>query len=258
MCNVSDLGPAIILTVIFVIMIMGFAGCGGVQKINTGIHIPELDNTQFNDAAYIEGWRNLNEGKPGEAIKRFQESNSVDEKLYVGFGYAFLMQNKLSFAKRNFEKALEINTESLQAQFGIATMHELLNEKEKAFRIYMKLLTDYPGNSWAKARYQHIKSTETQRYLEQAQRAKAESKEGAYITALEKAQTYSPETGAIEIEMAEFYLSQERYEEATRHYENIVERFPDREDILIKLAEVYEKNNKFDSAVIILKKLAAL
>ncbi len=58
----------VVILVLILIFIM--VGCGGVTKVNTGIHIPELDRTQYNDSAYIEGWENLKSGNPKQAIKK--------------------------------------------------------------------------------------------------------------------------------------------------------------------------------------------
>lgn len=244
------------LKLILVLVVIGIAvGCGGVKTVNTGIHIPELDTVQYNDPAYKEGWELLRAGKPSEALKRFEESNSADEKLYVGFGYAFLAQNRMAFAKQNFEKALKIDPANLQARFGLATMYELLKELDRAFEIYSQLRTEFPDNAWAKLRYDSIKTARTQFYLEQAKTFQGEKKNLQYIDALNKALSYSPELTDLESEIAVYYSDRGEYKRAVRHYENIVQRFPNREEFLVKLAEVYEMDQKIDSAVVIYRKL---
>lgn len=247
------------LKLIPVLVIIGIAvGCGGVKTVTTGIHIPELNTTQYNDTAYTEGWKLLKEGSPAEALKRFQESNVTDEKLYVGFGYAFLAENKLSFARKNFEKALALNPDNLEARFGMATMYELLKDVDRAFEIYSQLRTQYPENAWVKVRFDFIKSTRTQFYLEQARQYQEENNNLQYIESLKKVLSYSPDLIDVETEMAEYYSARGEYGSAERHYENIVQHFPNKEAILLKLAEVYEKDRKIDSAVVIYRKLLEL
>jgi Tfp pilus assembly protein PilF len=244
---------------IFVLIcIITMAGCGGATRVNTDFYIPDLDHTQYNDPYYKEGWNNLKEGKPDQAIKSFKQSNSVDEKLYLGFGYAYLAKNKLQLARRNFEKCLGINPENLQAQFGLATILELSAEREKAFRIYSKLRASHPENAWVKVRYDYIKTTETEKYLKKAEQFKIEKQLEAYINALEEASRYSPEIIDIKVEIADFFTSQEQHEKAARQYEDILEKLPNHQEILMKLAAVYEKMSKFDSAVIIYKKMQEL
>lgn len=240
------------------ILTMVNPGCGGVQQVNTDIHIPELDSSLDHDSYYIEGWKKLKEGNPGEAIKNFEQSGTTDERLYVGFGYAFLAQNRLEFAGRNFEKALDINPGNLQAQFGLATMYELLNENKKAFRVYSKLRTLYPENAWVKVRYDSIKTSETENYLKQAELYKRENQEDAYISALEAASRYSPEMIDIKVEIADFFSSKQQYQQAVNQYEKVLERLPHNQEILMKLADVYEKMNRFDSALVIYRKMQEL
>ena len=230
-------------------------GCGGGTKVTTDIHIPDLDRTQYNDSYYEEGWKNLKEGNPDQAIRNFRQSSSVKEKLHIGFGYAYLAKYKLDLARNNFDEALSINPENLQAHFGIATIYEMLNEKEKAFRLYSRLRTKYPGHPWIKVRYDYIKSTETGNYLKKAEQYKNQDNADAYIYALEKASQYSPELVEIKVEIADYFKSRQQYEQAAQYYETALEKLPNNEEILMKMAEVYELMEKFDSAVVIYKKM---
>ena len=248
----------IVLLAMLTAFIAAGIGCGGGTKINTVIIIPELDRTQFNDTAYIQGWENLKAGKPDLAIKNFQESNSVDEKLFVGFGYAFLAQNKLNLARRNFDQALAINPKNLQAQLGLATLYEISKENDKAFQVYAGLKVLYPENSYVNERYTAIKSAQTRDFLNKASLYKQENKTDLYIDSLKKAAAYSPENTDIEIEIANFYLERQEYLKAAQHYENVLDSHPENEEILLKLAEVYEKSQKFDSAVVVYRRLQKL
>ena len=87
-------------------LILVVVGCGGVRRVNTEMYIPELDSSDYNDSYYIEAWKNLKSGKPKIALKNFEMSNLKDEKLYVGFGYAFLTQNKFDLAEKILEPDL--------------------------------------------------------------------------------------------------------------------------------------------------------
>lgn len=247
-----------LLTAATVIMLIILSACGGVQTVNTNINVPELDRTQFNDTAYTEGWALLKAGDPGEAIKRFQQSNVVDEKLYVGFGYAFLAQNKLTLARRNFDKALELNAHNLQAHFGIASIHELLKENEDAFRIYAKLRTRHTDNAWIDSRYEHIKTSETKIALADARRFKLENQTLPYLEALKRAASYSPEMTDIKHEIADYHYARGQYDEAVQHYEALLDTLKDNVDIMEKLAECYEESRKLDRAVVIYKRLLAM
>jgi len=230
-------------------------GCGGTTEVNTNINIPDLQQTEYTDTPYEEGWKYLKTGKPDRAIKSFEKSNVNDEQLFLGFGYAFMAQNKHDLAKKNFDKCLKINPENLQAQYGIATMYELQNQPEKAFLVYSKLRASNPENAWVKVRYESIKSTETEKYLKKARMHKEAGNDEFYIDALQAAVRFSPEIVDIKIEIADYYLAQEDYDLAAKAYEEVLEKVPNNEDILLKLAGVYEQQEKFDSAILIYRKM---
>ena len=154
---------------LILVLILIVAGCGGVKRVNTQVHIPDLNSSDYNDPYYIEGWKSLKEGNPKIALKNFEQSNVKDEKLHVGFGYTFLSQNKFKLAEKNFNKALELNPDNFQANLGLATMYELLKKEEKAFWIYSKLLVINPENTRIKLRYEYLKSTKTEYVLNKAE-----------------------------------------------------------------------------------------
>lgn len=245
-----------ILSIIILVVLL--AACGGVGRVNTGVHIPEIDRVEANDSYFEEGWQALKEGKPKVALEKFQQSTVKDEKLYVAYGYTLLTQNKYSLARRNFRKALELNPENLQAELGLATIYEVMDDQEKAFTSYSRLLAMYPEHAWIKIRYQNIKSTQTEYYLDKAEQYITENKTGKYIQALKSASRYSPEIIEIKIKIADFFNEEGQYEEAVIHYEKVLEELPNKEDVLVKLAEVYERMEKIDSAIMIHKALLEL
>ena len=245
------------IIVIFSLVVV-IAACGGVGRVKTGVHIPDIDAAETNDSYYEEGWQALKEGKPKIALQKFQQSNAVDEKLYMAYGYTLLMQNKYNLAERNFRKALELNPENLRADLGLAAIYELLNDTQKAFTAYSRLLAMYPENARVKLRYLKIKSTETEYHLNKAEQYKAENKMGKYIESLRLASRYSPEIIEIKIKIADYYRDEGKYEEAVLHYEKVLEKLPNKEDVLVKLAQVYEQLEKIDSAIMVYKTLVQL
>lgn len=243
---------AIIATTVVLLVL---AGCGGRAVVNTTIFIPDLDRSQYTDSYYEAGWQYLKQGKPELALKSFEMSNSEDEKLFLGFGYAFLSQNKVDMAKRNFEKCLAINPENLQAHFGLAAMYEELNDLETAFRIYSKLRASHPENSWIKVRFDYIKTTETERFLKEAENYKNQDSPEGYIGALEKASEFSPEMVELKMKIGDYYSDKEMYEQAVPQFESLLEKQPNDEKLLTRLAEIYEKMKKYDSAVVIYRRM---
>jgi len=238
--------------------VLGLAGCGGGTAVNDAVYIPDFEQPKRADTYYIEGWKNLKDRNPRQALKNFQRSEMENVMIYIGFGYAYLAQNKLNMAKENFEKALSLEPENMYAHVGLAGLYESLKENDKAFDVYSRLRASHPENVWVKSRYESIKASETQNYLKQATQLKNQNKLEAYFAALESASRYSPEMIEIKLEIADFFMGQAQYEKACRQYEQVLEKKPDDENILVKMAGVYEKMNKYDSAILIYKKLLEL
>jgi len=243
-----------------ILMISLLVSCGGVKRINTSvhIHIPELESDEQVDVYYQQAWKHLKLKKPRLALDAFKQSSAPDEKLYVGFAYAYLSQDKLSLARKNFKKVLDLNSDNYLAQLGLAELHEMDGEKEKAFLAYSRILAHHPDETWAKVRYEYLKSTETQYYLNMAEQFKAQGKNEEYVQALDKASWYSKEILDIKIKIADFYHNQQNYEKASVQYEEILNKQPNNEAILIKMADIYEKLNKLDSALLVYTKLREL
>ncbi|MCK4835909.1 MAG: S-layer homology domain-containing protein [Candidatus Aminicenantes bacterium] len=244
--------------IIFPVAIMILVGCGGVNRINQNINIPDLSESEFYDSPYVEGWEKLKAGKPGTAMDKFEQSNVEDEKLYIAFGYTFLLRDKLKLSRQNFEKALVINPNNIQAELGIATIYEISEDRENAFRIYSHLRAKYPENAWIKVRYEYIRSTQTENYLKKAAEHRSHNRNDAYIRSLEQAARYSNDIIEIKLKIADFYFETEELEKATHYYEKIIEKLPNKEEVLVNLAQAYEKMEKYDSALIVYKRILDL
>lgn len=240
-----------------VVLLNILSGCGG-GGVSVNVNVPNLDPAESYDSQYLEGWENLRRGKASLALENFQQSSANDVNLYVGFGYAFLVQNKFSLAAQNFQKALDLDSESLQAQLGFATLYEAKNEIRKAFNLYSRLRVQFPDNPWVKVRYDYIKSTETEKSLRKARQYQDQGRDEDYVAALKNAAVFSPETIDIKVQIADFYHQNADYDQAVTYYEEILETYPNKEDILYKLAGVYEQMEKYDAAIVIYKKILDL
>ncbi len=244
-----------LLTVLMVLGILGLIGCGGVERVHTDLLIPDLDRTQFNDSQYEAGWKKLKAGKPEEALSYFQKSSAKDERLFVGYGFVYLAQQKYAIAQKNFEKALGLNPENLYAQLGLAAMHETMNDLEKAYLIYSRLRATYPQHAWIRVRYDFIKSTQTQHYLKQAELYRSKNETSAYIDALTQAVQYAPDNVEIKMQLADVLYSKQQFLPAAKYYEMVLEQTPGNIALLTRLGEVYEKLAKYDDAALIYTKI---
>ena len=240
------------------VVILGLMGCATGGTHTAPITLPDLDGGEFYDTPYMEGWDQLRAGKPRAAMDLFEQSNVSDDKLYVAFGYTFLLQNKLQLAKRNFERALVANPNNIPAELGIATVYERMKDIANAFRTYAHLRAKYPENAWVKIRYEYIRSTQTEYYLREAERFKTEDLTEDYIRALEMAEKYSDDIVDIKVKIGKFYFEKNELEKSTAYFEKVSELQPHREDILRWLGESYERMEKYDAAIVVYKRISDL
>ena len=231
-------------------------GCGGVKPVIIDFHLPEINSSDFNDFFYTEGWANLQKGDTDVAYNLFQRSEVRLDRKIVAFGYVFLARKKFSAAAAQFTQALENNPENLEAAVGLATIYELEGKITEAYQYYGKLLTRTPGNAWVKLRYENIKASSAQKYLLQAESYKNTAKE-KYIEALQQAAFFSPEITAITLQIAAYYFQENQWGRSLPFYEAVLEKEPYNQEVLLKLAVIYEKNGKFDLALVTMDRLLA-
>ena len=231
--------------------------CGGVKPVKIDFHLPELNNGDFNDSFYTEGWTNLKKGDTDVAFNLFQRSEVRLDKKQAAFGYVFLARKKFSAAAAQFTQALETNPDNLEAGMGVAMIHEFEGRTAEAFQAYGNLLLKAPEDAWIKLKYESIRSSATQGFLLEAEKVKDTDK-AEYIRSLEQAAFYSSDMAAITLQIADYYYGENEWQRSLPYYEAVLEKEPHNEAVLLKLAAIHEKNEEFDLALVTLNRLLAL
>lgn len=231
--------------------------CGGVKPAKIDFHLPELGNSDFNDFFYKEGWANLKKGDTDVAFNLFQRSEVRLDKKQAAFGYVFLARKKFSDATGQFTQALKTNPENLEAAIGLATIHEFEGRTAEAFKAYGKLLLQAPEDAWIKLKYESIRSSATQGFLLEAEKVKDTDK-AKYIRSLEQAAFFSSDMASITLQIADYYYGENDWQRSLPYYEAVLEKEPHNEAVLLKLATIYEKKEKFDLALVTLDRLLAI
>ena len=140
---------------------------------------------------------------------------------------------------------------------GMALILEFEGKTDEAFRAYGNLLVNAPDDTWVKLKYESIRSSATQEFLLQAEKAKNTDKK-TYIRALERAAWFSPDMTAITLQIADHYYGENEWQRSLPYYEAVLEKDVHNEAILLKLADIYEKNKRFDMALVTLDRLLAI
>jgi tetratricopeptide (TPR) repeat protein len=237
-------------------LVMLTIACGGVKPVQIDFHLPAIEGGVFLDSYFRQGWEQLQKGDSEAAYRSFEHSEAPMDKKQAAFGYVFLARKKFSAAAYQFSQALETNPGNLEAAMGLAMIHELEGKTADAFLAYGKLLLQAPEDAWVKLKYESIRSEATQAHLLEAEKAKGIDK-GKYIRSLEQAAFFSPAMTAITLQIADHYFAEGEWQRSLPYYEAVLEREPHNEAVLLKLASIYEKREKFDLAVVTLDRLLA-
>ncbi|MCX6554364.1 MAG: tetratricopeptide repeat protein [Candidatus Aminicenantes bacterium] len=230
--------------------------CGGVKPAKIDFHLPALPSGEFSDANFRQGWEQLQKGDSDAAYRSFQLSEARLDRKQAAFGYVFLARQKYSAASDQFAQALATNPENLEAGMGLAMIHEFEGKTTDAFQAYADLLTKAPDDAWLKLKYESIKTRSTQEYLQQAESYQNTDK-GKYIDCLQQAHFFSPEMTAITLKIATFFYEENQWQRSRPFYEAALEKEPYNQDVLLRLAAIYEKDGKFDLALVTLDRLLA-
>jgi tetratricopeptide (TPR) repeat protein len=228
--------------------------CGGLKPAKLDFHLPALQNSDATDANFLQGWEQLQNGDSAAAYKSFQLSQVSLDRKQAAFGYVFLARQKFSAASDQFTQALATNPDNLEAGTGLALIHEFEGKMTEAFQAYGDLLAKVPGDAWIKLRYENIKAGSTQKYLLLAESYQNTDK-AKYIQALEQAHFFSPEMTSITLKIAAFFYAENQLDRSLPFYEAAQANEPYNQDVLSKLAVIYEKSGKYDLAMVTLDRL---
>jgi cytochrome c-type biogenesis protein CcmH/NrfG len=230
--------------------------CGGVKPVIIDFHLPALQSGDSSDAYFSQGWEQLQKGDSDSAYKSFQLSEVPLDKKQAAFGYVFLARKKFSAAAAQFTQALATNPDNLEASMGMAMIQEYEGKTAEAYQTYGNLLVKAPEDAWIKLKYESIRSSATQGFLLEAEKAKNSDK-AKYIRALEQAAWFSPDMTAITMQIADHYYGENEWLRSLPYYEAVLEKDAHNETVLLKLASLYEKKEKFDMALVSLDRLLA-
>jgi tetratricopeptide (TPR) repeat protein len=238
-------------------LILLTVACGGVKPVTVDFHLPAVAGGSFLDSYYRQGWQQLQQGDSEAAYRSFQLSEAPLDKKQAAFGYVFLARKKYSAASDQFARALETNPGNIEAGMGQAMILEFEGRTAEAYRAYGDLMLKAPEDAWIKLKYESIRSSATQGHLLEAERAKGVDK-AKYIRELEQAAFFSPDLPAITLQIADHYYGENDWQRSLPYYEAVLDREPHNEAVLLKLASIYEKKEKFDLALVTLDRLLAL
>lgn len=237
------------------IVFLTLFSCVSVPETADIVYLPELDESQIEDASYREGIENLQKGKPDAAIESFRQSSADEKMLYLGYGYAYLYKKHYMVAERNFQQVLEMDPDNLDARIGLILLSERSGNPEELYHDYSRLISRYPENKWLRARFETLKKEGKEYYLKKARRMKEDYQDERYIYFLEKARIFFDRPREINLKISRFYREKGKFERALSYYQEVIGGEDAGDDVIGEAAAIYEEREEYDEALILYQKL---
>jgi tetratricopeptide (TPR) repeat protein len=205
--------------------------------------------TLYERLAFEEGWKSLKQGNIEKARREFSQLSPESSFFNLGEGYCRLYEQQLSEAEAFFLKAVELDPELVSARIGLATIYEQTEDKDRLFLQLREILKKVPDQSWAKPRYEELKTNLTRAQLKEAQDELNLNRKEQAKEALLKALFYSPDSIEAHLQLARLYRSEKRYDQAINHYQTIYDLKSGDKNILKEYAETLEANDDLSKAL---------
>lgn len=109
---------------------------------------------------YNQGMEAYQQGKPTEAIKKFQRATEIDPNYadaYYNIGSLYYQMKQYESAREMFQKAVNLRPTDTQAKYNLALALEKLSRTEEALSILSQIPPSDPKYAQAKAKIEELK-----------------------------------------------------------------------------------------------------
>ena len=185
-----------------------------------------------------EAWTNLMQGDGDRAKKALIKLGQESPLYYAGLGYALYLLDDIQKAEAFFKAALITFPDLVLIRVGLAQIYQETGQEDSAFTEFRNIIKLDPEHEWAKSRYKTIQSEKTTRALQEAR---------AYVSAgeTEKSKTfylralfYSPASVDAHFALAELYQKENNFQSALVHLKAARTNDPENSEILKLYGEV--------------------
>jgi len=205
-----------------------------------------------------EAWEYIRQGKGNKAGRTLSRLSSENPLVYIGFGYVALLEQDLTSAEAYFQAAVKKSPELTLARIGLVQVCEQTGKEEMAFSELREILKVNPAHAWAREKYEALKTTKTERAIEEAEAAIAagnlEKAKESYLRALH----YSPESVPAHTALATLYKKERKFSNALVHLQAAVASEPQNRKLLEDYASTLEEAGQLEKSLDIYERLQAL
>ncbi len=192
-----------------------------------------------------EAWIDIGNGNGRRALSQVSKLSPGNPFYYIITAYSYYLLNDIQSAEHYFKTAIEKNPEIAITHIGLAQLYQKTMRDDLAFLEYREVLKNEPEHTWAKSRYEEIKTDKTRDILQTAQSLMKQgdllASEKTYLKAL----YYSPESIQAHTALANIYLEQNKHERAIIHLKILLSSQPENTQFLKYYAEALFQNEEF-------------
>jgi tetratricopeptide (TPR) repeat protein len=199
------------------------------------------------DVLIIAGSARLKKGEAGPALELFQrakEINPADASLHFDIGAAYVVQKKYGQALTEFEEALKLDPDRIDALGSIAQVLAGQGNRRAGFERAQQQL----AKTKKKAEVYQLLG---QLSLDQQDYEKA-------LSYLEKAVALKPDLFSASHLVARTYMAQNKFDQAIAECEKIIQRNPKATESYMLLGVLYDQKQQYDQANRYYKKVLEL
>ncbi len=179
-----------------------------------------------------EAWANLAKGEGDRAKKNLIKLGQESPLYYAGLGYALFLLDDIQRAEDFFKAALLTFPDLVLIHVGLAQIYQKTGREDSAFTEFRNIIRLDPEHPWAKSRYTAIQSQKTTQALQEAKTyvstGETEKSKAAYLKAL----FYSPTSVDAHFALAQTYQEEDNFQSALVHLKAASTYEPDNSEIL--------------------------
>jgi Tfp pilus assembly protein PilF len=203
-----------------------------------------------------DAWRHIQEGRAKKAEKSINKLGSQNSFYYVGLGFVSLLLEYPQRAEQYFKASLSEFPEMMLAHVGLAQIYQDSVREELAFVEYREILKTNPDDSWAKSRFEDIRTRKTEELQREANSYLTagdlvKSKE-AYLKAL----YYTPDATEAHVALAKIYKREGDLEKALVHFKAAAASIPENSDIQMEYADTLFQAGDLKKSLVLYEELS--
>ncbi|MBN1939778.1 MAG: tetratricopeptide repeat protein, partial [Candidatus Aminicenantes bacterium] len=178
--------------------------------------------------------------------------------FWTAMGYVALIRNDVVEAEADFHASLRSSPDPVTSHLGLGQAYRRMGRREEALRSYMEVLKYQPGNSFAAAEAERLRSSIVDALTLDAAAAARAGNDSEAKTAFLKILEYAPKLQSAHLALARIFTKEKNYQGALFHLGVAQENDPSDKAVLLAYAEAHFQMNQLSKSLSAYERLAAV